>query len=102
MNAVDDLDNAAVRDLLLRNWMTHDAMWFREAVSRHGIAAAIDTARRTRRIIRQNLTWAVGYNLVALPLAATGHVVPWMAALAMVASSLTVTLNALRLARVPA
>lgn len=40
MNAVDDLDNAAVRDLLLRNWMTHDAMWFREAVSRHGIAAA--------------------------------------------------------------
>ena len=53
-------------------------------------------------IIRQNLAWAVGYNLVALPLAATGHVVPWMAALAMVLSSLTVTLNALRLARVRA
>jgi len=66
------------------------------------IAAAIDTARRTRRVIRQNLGWAVGYNLVALPLAATGHVVPWMAALAMVLSSLTVTLNALRLARVRA
>ena len=66
------------------------------------IAAAVDTARRTRRIIRQNLAWAVGYNLVALPLAATGHVVPWMAALAMVLSSLTVTLNALRLARVRA
>jgi Cu2+-exporting ATPase len=65
-----------------------------------GIAAAIDTARRTRRIIRQNLAWAVGYNLVALPLAAAGLVVPWMAALAMVLSSLTVTLNALRLARV--
>jgi P-type Cu2+ transporter len=65
-----------------------------------GIAAAIDTARRTRRIIRQNLAWAVGYNLVALPLAAAGMVVPWMAALAMVLSSLTVTLNALRLARV--
>ena len=63
------------------------------------IAAAIDTARRTRRIIRQNLAWAVGYNLLALPLAATGQVVPWMAALAMVLSSLTVTLNALRLAR---
>jgi Cu2+-exporting ATPase len=60
----------------------------------------IDTARRTRRIIRQNLAWAVGYNLVALPLAAAGLVVPWMAALAMVLSSLTVTLNALRLARV--
>jgi len=66
------------------------------------ISAAIDTARRTRRVIRQNLGWAVGYNLVALPLAATGHVVPWMAALAMVLSSLTVTLNALRLARVRA
>ncbi|HMA11521.1 MAG TPA: HAD-IC family P-type ATPase [Steroidobacteraceae bacterium] len=64
-----------------------------------GIGAAIDTARSTRRIIRQNLAWAVGYNLVALPLAATGHVLPWMAALAMVLSSLTVTLNALRLAR---
>jgi P-type Cu2+ transporter len=63
------------------------------------IAAAIDTARLTRRIIRQNLAWAVGYNLVALPLAAAGLVVPWMAALAMVLSSLTVTLNALRLAR---
>jgi Cu2+-exporting ATPase len=65
------------------------------------IAAAIDTARRTRRIIRQNMAWALGYNLLALPLAATGHVVPWMAALAMVLSSLTVSLNALRLARVP-
>jgi Cu2+-exporting ATPase len=66
------------------------------------IAAAVNIARHTRRIIRQNLAWAVGYNLVALPLAATGHVVPWMAALAMVLSSLTVTLNALRLARVSA
>jgi Cu2+-exporting ATPase len=41
----------------------------------------------------------VGYNLLALPLAATGHVTPWMAALAMVLSSLTVTFNALRLTR---
>ena len=56
-------------------------------------------ARRTQRIIQQNLAWAVGYNLLTLPLAATGQVTPWMAALAMVVSSLTVTLNALRLTR---
>lgn len=66
-----------------------------------GIVATIETARQARRIIVQNFAWAVGYNLLALPLAATGHVQPWMAALAMVVSSLTVTLNALRLARVP-
>ena len=60
---------------------------------------AVALARRTQRIIQQNLAWAVGYNLLALPLAATGQVTPWMAALAMVVSSLTVTLNALRLTR---
>jgi Cu2+-exporting ATPase len=66
-----------------------------------GIVSAIRVARRTRCIMTQNFSWAVGYNLLALPLAATGHVVPWMAALAMVLSSLTVTLNALRLTREP-
>jgi len=63
------------------------------------VPAAIDVARRTQQVIRQNLAWALGYNLLALPLAATGHVTPWIAALAMVLSSLTVTLNALRLTR---
>ena len=63
------------------------------------IPAAVEVARRTQRIIRGNLAWALGYNLLALPLAATGHVTPWMAALAMVVSSLTVTVNALRLTR---
>ena len=61
---------------------------------------AIGIARRTRRVIRQNLAWAAAYNLLALPLAATGHVTPWMAALGMALSSLLVTLNALRLAKV--
>jgi P-type Cu2+ transporter len=61
------------------------------------IADAVRTARRSRSIIRQNLAWAIGYNLLALPLAASGMVTPWVAALAMVLSSLTVTLNALRL-----
>ena len=63
------------------------------------IAQAIDLARRTRRIVRQNFAWAVAYNLIALPLAAAGLVTPWLAAIGMTLSSLTVTLNALRLSR---
>lgn len=55
-------------------------------------------ARRTRRVIRQNLAWAIGYNGLALPLAALGYLPPWLAALGMSASSLVVTFNALRLA----
>ena len=65
------------------------------------IPQAIALARRTRRVVRQNFAWAIGYNLLALPLAACGLVTPWLAALGMAASSLLVTLNALRLARVP-
>lgn len=56
-------------------------------------------SRRTLKIIRQNLSWAFGYNLLAIPAAATGHVDPWMAAIGMSASSLLVVLNALRLTR---
>lgn len=58
---------------------------------------SIEKSRAALRIIRQNLAWAVGYNLVALPLAATGFVAPWMAAIGMSGSSLLVVLNALRL-----
>jgi Cu2+-exporting ATPase len=64
------------------------------------IPAAITLARRARAVVRQNLAWALGYNVVALPLAAAGLVTPWVAALGMAVSSLTVTLNALRLTRV--
>ncbi|NWG32205.1 MAG: cation-translocating P-type ATPase, partial [Rhodocyclaceae bacterium] len=49
------------------------------------------------RIIRQNLLWAFAYNLIAIPLAMTGWVTPWMAGIGMSASSLLVVLNALRL-----
>lgn len=65
--------------------------------SLHRIPQSLGVARRTRRVVRENLALALGYNLLALPLAALGLVQPWLAALAMVASSLTVTLNALRL-----
>jgi Cu2+-exporting ATPase len=56
-------------------------------------------ARRCRRGIRQNLIWALAYNLTAVPLAVAGLVPPWAAALGMSASSLLVTFNASRIAR---
>jgi len=56
-------------------------------------------ARKTLRVIKQNLAWAAVYNLVALPAAALGFVAPWMAAIGMSSSSLLVVLNALRLTR---
>lgn len=65
------------------------------------IPDAIVLARRTRSIIRQNLAWALTYNLLALPFAAMGWVTPGLAALGMAASSLLVTANALRLGREP-
>jgi len=59
----------------------------------------LDTARRAMRLARQNLAWALGYNLVVLPLAMAGMLAPWMAALGMSLSSLLVVGNALRLTR---
>jgi Cu2+-exporting ATPase len=64
------------------------------------LPAAVAHSRRTMRIVRQNLWWAVAYNLVAVPLAISGVLAPWLAALGMSASSLLVTFNALRLGRV--
>jgi Cu2+-exporting ATPase len=63
------------------------------------VATGVLLARRTMKIVRQNLSWAVVYNAVALPLAALGYVPPWAAAIGMSASSLVVVLNALRLNR---
>ena len=63
------------------------------------LLAGVDVARRARRIVKQNLAWAAGYNLVALPLAASGAVPPWAAAIGMSLSSLAVVGNALRLGR---
>jgi len=63
------------------------------------VAAAIDTARGTSRLVRANLRWALGYNLVAVPLAAAGLVSPWLAALGMSASSLFVVARAGSFAR---
>ncbi|KAA1174936.1 heavy metal translocating P-type ATPase [Marinobacter salinexigens] len=65
------------------------------------IVEALKTSLKTRRIIRQNLIWALVYNLCALPLAAAGMVPPWLAAIGMSVSSLIVVLNALRLGIAP-
>ena len=61
-----------------------------------GVAESVARARKTLRVIRQNLGWAFGYNLVAIPLAATGQLSPLAAALGMSLSSLFVVANALR------
>lgn len=64
------------------------------------LVQAFSVARRSRRIIIENLTWASLYNGLILPFAAIGWVTPLWAALGMSASSLLVVLNALRLSRV--
>ena len=74
-----------------------------DAVLTHGrvaeIANALEMARRTRRVVRQNLGWAFAYNVIAIPLAATGYVTAWMAGIGMSVSSLLVVANAWRLLR---
>jgi P-type Cu+ transporter len=61
------------------------------------IVSAVELARATMTVIRGNLAWASGYNLVAIPLAALGYLNPLFAGIAMSASSLIVVGNSLRL-----
>jgi Cu2+-exporting ATPase len=61
------------------------------------VAHTLLTARRTLRIVRQNLWWAALYNAVCVPLAVLGWLPAWLAGLGMALSSLLVVLNALRL-----
>jgi len=63
------------------------------------LADSVRTARKTRAIIRENLSWALLYNLLALPAAAAGLVPPYWAAIGMSVSSLVVVGNAMRLSR---
>jgi Cu+-exporting ATPase len=72
-------------------------------LTRSDLAAIVDAvtlARRTLRIVRQNLLWAFLFNAIGIPLAAAGALSPMIAALAMSLSSVTVVTNSLRLRQV--
>ena len=64
------------------------------------LADGVVLARKTQKIIRENLAWAALYNLLAIPAAALGYITPWMAGIGMSLSSLLVVLNAMRLSRI--
>jgi P-type Cu+ transporter len=65
----------------------------------NSIADAIDVSKKTVQNIRQNLFWALAYNVIGIPVAAAGYLAPWLAGAAMAFSSVSVVLNALRLQR---
>ncbi|MBM6384215.1 MAG: copper-translocating P-type ATPase [Paenibacillus sp.] len=65
----------------------------------NSIADAIEMSRRTMGNIKQNLFWALGYNVIGIPIAAIGFLAPWLAGAAMAFSSVSVVLNSLRLQR---
>ncbi|MGE6163830.1 heavy metal translocating P-type ATPase [Aeromonas rivipollensis] len=74
-----------------------DAILLADDLSRLLTARAL--ALRTRRIIQENFAWSIGYNLLVLPLAASGWLPPYLAAAGMSLSSLIVVTNSMRLNR---
>lgn len=75
--------------------LNSDAVLLNEHLS--VLAKAFDHAAKTRKIIKENIAWALGYNLCMLPLAMLGLVPPYFAALGMSLSSLIVVFNSTRL-----
>jgi Cu+-exporting ATPase len=65
----------------------------------NSIPDAISMSRKTMVNIKQNLFWALAYNVIGIPIAALGFLAPWLAGAAMALSSVSVVLNALRLQR---
>jgi len=74
-----------------------DIVFLGDALS--ALPRAVRAARRTMRVVRQNFALAIGYNVLAVPLAVLGHVTPLIAAVAMATSSILVIANSLRLVR---
>lgn len=66
----------------------------------NGIPDAILMSKKTMSNIKQNLFWALAYNIIGIPIAAIGFLAPWLAGAAMALSSVSVVLNALRLQRI--
>jgi P-type Cu+ transporter len=66
----------------------------------NSIADAIFMSKKTITNIKQNLFWALAYNVIGIPIAAVGFLAPWLAGAAMAFSSVSVVLNALRLQRI--
>jgi Cu+-exporting ATPase len=64
------------------------------------VAQAIALSRAAWRVMKQNLFWALGYNVIAIPAAALGFLSPVIASAAMAASSVSVVANSLRLKRI--
>jgi Cu+-exporting ATPase len=65
----------------------------------NGVAQAVALSRAAWNVVRQNLFWALGYNVVAIPAAALGYLSPVIASACMAASSISVVANSLRLKR---
>ncbi len=74
-----------------------DFVFLRQSLS--AVTLAHDVATRAGRLIRENFAIAIGYNIIAVPLAVLGHVTPLIAAIAMSGSSVLVVANAMRLLR---
>jgi len=70
------------------------------AANLKSIPQSIALAGKTLKLIKQNIGWAIFYNLIAIPFAIAGWVPPWVAAIGMSASSVMVVLNSMRLSRI--